>query len=182
LPTTKGSAWPTQPTPPASSYRAGDDAVVVGDAAVEVLLGTEVKALEGDRHLEWVVVEQNETGERRTLTAGALVVLIGAAAHQDGRPRCRRWRHGRPLRRRIPHADPELNAIGPFQTEQRLDCVEVAAKGEHVADDQLRVGVVERHAEALAEQSEIESSIGSSITKTTVSGSGRGVGLEGKVL
>jgi len=51
--------------------------------AVEVLLGTEVKALEDDQHLERVVVEQIEGGTRRTLAAGVLVVLIGAAAHTD---------------------------------------------------------------------------------------------------
>jgi thioredoxin reductase (NADPH) len=48
------------------------------DPKVEVLLGHEVRELQGEGHLERVTVEYAPTGERRTLKAGALVILIGA--------------------------------------------------------------------------------------------------------
>ena len=50
---------------------------------VEVLLGHEVRQIEGDDHLEQVVVARTASGDRRTLTAGALVILIGATPHTD---------------------------------------------------------------------------------------------------
>jgi thioredoxin reductase (NADPH) len=46
--------------------------------AVDVLLGHEVRAVSGGEHLEQVVVEETRSGERHTLAAGAMVVLIGA--------------------------------------------------------------------------------------------------------
>jgi thioredoxin reductase (NADPH) len=45
---------------------------------IDVLLGHEVRAVSGDGHLDRVTVEEIATGERRTLDAGAMVVLIGA--------------------------------------------------------------------------------------------------------
>jgi thioredoxin reductase (NADPH) len=45
---------------------------------VEVLLGHEIRAVGGDGHLDAVTVEKTGTGERRTLEAGAMVVLIGS--------------------------------------------------------------------------------------------------------
>ena len=51
---------------------------IAADPAVEVILGSEVKALDGDGHLERVTIEDTRTGERRTLEAQAIVVLIGA--------------------------------------------------------------------------------------------------------
>jgi len=48
-----------------------------------VLLGHEVRGLEGEGHLERVVVEETRSGGRRTVGAGALVVLIGATPHTD---------------------------------------------------------------------------------------------------
>ena len=51
---------------------------IARDPAVEVMLGYEVRALAGEGRLEHVTVEQTSSGERRTLDAGALVVLIGA--------------------------------------------------------------------------------------------------------
>lgn len=51
--------------------------------AIDVLLGHEVRTVEGEDHLEQVVVEETATGRPRTLAAGALVVLIGAAPHTD---------------------------------------------------------------------------------------------------
>jgi thioredoxin reductase (NADPH) len=48
---------------------------------VEVLLGSEVRELEGDGRLEGVVVEKRDSGERRRLAASALFVFIGADPH-----------------------------------------------------------------------------------------------------
>ncbi|HEV7461004.1 MAG TPA: FAD-dependent oxidoreductase [Solirubrobacteraceae bacterium] len=45
---------------------------------VEVMRNTEVRELVGDRALEALVVENNQTGERRTIAARALFVFIGA--------------------------------------------------------------------------------------------------------
>jgi thioredoxin reductase (NADPH) len=53
---------------------------------VEVLAGHEVRGVEGNGHLERVVVEKTAVGTGRTLTAGALVVLIGATPHTDWLP------------------------------------------------------------------------------------------------
>jgi thioredoxin reductase (NADPH) len=51
---------------------------IAADPAVEVMLGSEVRGVSGDGRLERVIVEETETGERRTVEAGAMVVLIGA--------------------------------------------------------------------------------------------------------
>jgi thioredoxin reductase (NADPH) len=56
---------------------------IAREPAVEVLLGHEVRGVEGDGHLERIVVEERASGTRRTLAAGALVVLIGASPHTD---------------------------------------------------------------------------------------------------
>jgi thioredoxin reductase (NADPH) len=54
----------------------------VTDAAnVELLVNTEVKELVGEDRLEGVMVEDNRSGERRTLGARALFVFIGAQAN-----------------------------------------------------------------------------------------------------
>jgi thioredoxin reductase (NADPH) len=51
---------------------------IARDPAVEVLTGHEVRAVGGDGTLEHVTVEAAGSGERRTLHARAMVVLIGA--------------------------------------------------------------------------------------------------------
>ena len=48
-----------------------------------MLLGQEVRAVNGKGHLEAVTVEDLHSGGRRRLAAGALVVLIGATPHTD---------------------------------------------------------------------------------------------------
>ncbi len=48
---------------------------------VELLVGTEIRELLGEEHLEGVVVEDNRTGARRTLGARALFAFIGAQAN-----------------------------------------------------------------------------------------------------
>jgi thioredoxin reductase (NADPH) len=48
---------------------------------VEVLRTTEVRELVGDRALEALVVEKNQTGERRRIEARELFVFIGAKPH-----------------------------------------------------------------------------------------------------
>jgi thioredoxin reductase (NADPH) len=50
---------------------------------VEVLLSTEVRELIGERTLEAVAVENNQTQERRTIPARAMFIFIGARPHTD---------------------------------------------------------------------------------------------------
>ncbi|MGH3922727.1 MAG: hypothetical protein ACRDTT_07655, partial [Pseudonocardiaceae bacterium] len=81
------------------------------DDRIEVLLHTEVRDLLGDHSLDAVVVEDNQTGGRRTLEAKELFVFIGATPCTDWTAdtvarfrrlhidRCRR-RQGRGLRLR----------------------------------------------------------------------------------
>jgi thioredoxin reductase (NADPH) len=56
---------------------------IARDARIEVLLAHEVRELAGDGHLERVTIENIHTGERRTLSAGAMIVLIGAMPRTD---------------------------------------------------------------------------------------------------
>src|SRR5262249_13316041 len=56
---------------------------IAREPAVEVLLGYEVSGVEGEGHLDRVIVAQAATGGGRTIAAGALVVLIGATPHTD---------------------------------------------------------------------------------------------------
>jgi len=51
---------------------------IAHDPNVEVLLGHEVRELDGDGHVERVTVAVARTDERRTVAAGGVVVLIGA--------------------------------------------------------------------------------------------------------
>jgi thioredoxin reductase (NADPH) len=54
---------------------------IVRHGAIEVLLHSEVQEALGDRALESVVVEDNQTGQRHTVEAHALFVFIGAEPH-----------------------------------------------------------------------------------------------------
>jgi thioredoxin reductase (NADPH) len=56
---------------------------ILSEPGVEAHLHTEVRELVGDRTLEALVVEDNLTGERRTLPAQKLFVFIGAQPHTD---------------------------------------------------------------------------------------------------
>jgi thioredoxin reductase (NADPH) len=51
---------------------------IAAESSVEVMVGSEVRALHGDGRLEQVTVEETRTGEHRTVEAQAMVVLIGA--------------------------------------------------------------------------------------------------------
>ena len=51
---------------------------IAADPAVDVMLGSEVRAVDGDERLERVTVEEARSGAHRTLEARAMVVLIGA--------------------------------------------------------------------------------------------------------
>jgi thioredoxin reductase (NADPH) len=51
---------------------------IEADARIEVLQHTEVRGLEGATHLERVVLEDNQTGERRTVACQGLFCFIGA--------------------------------------------------------------------------------------------------------
>jgi len=48
------------------------------DPNIEVLTHTEVRGLAGDTHLEEITLEQNATGEKRTVVCGGLFCFIGA--------------------------------------------------------------------------------------------------------
>jgi thioredoxin reductase (NADPH) len=56
---------------------------IATDPGVEVLLGHEVRGVGGTDRLERVEVEKTASAVRRTLEAGALVVLIGATPYTD---------------------------------------------------------------------------------------------------
>jgi thioredoxin reductase (NADPH) len=51
---------------------------IESDPEIDVLLSHEVRTVSGNAHLRHITVEHAGTGERRTLHAGAMVVLIGA--------------------------------------------------------------------------------------------------------
>ena len=53
------------------------------DPRIEVLVHTEVRELLGDKSLEAVLVQDNESGEQRTLEAKELFVFIGATPCTD---------------------------------------------------------------------------------------------------
>ena len=55
----------------------------IAHSEIEVLLGHEIRELAGAGYLEQVIVENVRTGERRTIDAGAMVVLIGAAPRTE---------------------------------------------------------------------------------------------------
>lgn len=55
----------------------------IAHSEIEVLLGHEVREVAGPGHLEQVIVENLSTGQRRTIDAGAMVVLIGAAPRTE---------------------------------------------------------------------------------------------------
>jgi thioredoxin reductase (NADPH) len=59
---------------------------IAHDPAVDVLLGHEVRAVSGREHLEQVIVEGTRSGERQTLAARAMVVLIGAQPRTEWLP------------------------------------------------------------------------------------------------
>src|SRR5262249_44178622 len=52
-------------------------------AGVRVLLGYEIREVDGEQHLERITVENVKSLERSTIEAGAMVVLIGAAPQTD---------------------------------------------------------------------------------------------------
>jgi thioredoxin reductase (NADPH) len=56
---------------------------IAADPAVEVMLGSQVRAVDGDGRLEQVTVEEDPRGAQRTLDARAMVVLIGAEPPTD---------------------------------------------------------------------------------------------------
>jgi thioredoxin reductase (NADPH) len=53
---------------------------------IEVLLNTEVRQMHGDRHLRWVEIVNNKTGEVRKLNTPALFSFIGATPRTDWLP------------------------------------------------------------------------------------------------
>ena len=51
---------------------------IARNPTIDVLLGHEVRAVNGNGHLAGVTVRDTDSGKQRTLEAGAMVVLIGA--------------------------------------------------------------------------------------------------------
>jgi thioredoxin reductase (NADPH) len=111
---------------------------------VDVLLHTEVRELVGDAELEGVVVEDTQTGERRTLEASALFVFIGADP-------CTSWlaaavaldRHGFVL------TGPDLDGARRADGREPL-LLETSLPGVFAAGD-VRSGSVKRVAAAVGE-------------------------------
>jgi thioredoxin reductase (NADPH) len=58
----------------------------IAASGLDVLLDSEVRALAGDQHLEQVTVQRVGGDDQRTIAAGVLVVLIGAAPRTDWLP------------------------------------------------------------------------------------------------
>jgi thioredoxin reductase (NADPH) len=116
---------------------------------VEVLLNTEVRALEGDTTLEGVIAENKRTGERLRLPARAMFVFIGADPHTGWLRDCVALdRHGFVLTG--PQAAPALPE-GEREPRQPL-LLETSRPGVLAAGD-VRSGSIKRVASAVGEGS-----------------------------
>jgi thioredoxin reductase (NADPH) len=110
---------------------------------VEVLLNTEVRELLGDDTLEALVVEDNRTGDRRTLDARAMFVFIGVQPHAQ-------W-----LADQLALDDNGFiltgtDAARPGQADRRPLPLETSRPGVFAAGD-VRSGSVKRVASAVGE-------------------------------
>ena len=118
---------------------------------VEVLLNTNVTAVEGEEHLERVSIENTATGERRTAAAHSLFVFIGAAPKTE-------WLSGVVARdeRGFILSGADLMDNGKRPKGWRLDrdpfLLETSVPGIFVAGD-VRHGSVKRCASAVGEGS-----------------------------
>jgi thioredoxin reductase (NADPH) len=118
-------------------------------SSVEVLLDTEVRALEGESALDSVIVENNRTGERRRLPAKAMFVFIGADPHTGWlRQRVALDRHGFVLTGRA------AAAARPGDRREPRDplLLETSMPGVLAAGD-VRSGSIKRVASAVGEGS-----------------------------
>jgi len=113
---------------------------------VEVVLSTEVRELVGERTLEALVVENNQTHERRTIPARAMFIFIGARPHTD-------WLGGE-----VALDDNGYVLTGPDLMERHPDqehvprMLETSCPGVFAAGD-VRSGSIKRVATAVGEGS-----------------------------
>jgi thioredoxin reductase (NADPH) len=56
---------------------------IANEPTIDVLLGHEIRGVDGTDHVERVEVEETRSATRRTLDVGAVIVLIGATPHTD---------------------------------------------------------------------------------------------------
>jgi thioredoxin reductase (NADPH) len=110
---------------------------IARDPNIEVLVHTEVRELLGDDVLEALVVEDEQTGRRRTIDTRALFVFIGADPYTD-------WLAGLVA----------LDADGFVVTGRRADeaalALETSRPGVFAAGD-VRSGSIKRVASAVGE-------------------------------
>ena len=122
---------------------------IEADARIEVLQHTEVRGLEGDAHLQRVVLEHSDRGERTTLDCAGVFCFIGAVPSASWLPDCvLRDRAGFVLTdRSLPDPLPESRFGGrdplPFET---------SAPGIFAVGD-VRSGSMKRVAAAVGEGS-----------------------------
>jgi thioredoxin reductase (NADPH) len=116
---------------------------------IEVMLHTDVRELVGDRVLEGLVVEDNRTGERRTLDARALFVFIGAAPHTEWLGEQVALDDGRFILTGRPAARAAGNGVWTSVGRQPL-LLETSLPGVFAAGD-VRKGSIKRVASAVGE-------------------------------
>ena len=116
---------------------------IASDERIELLTHTEVVELRGEGHLEEVVLEGNETGERQTLGCRAMFSMIGAEPNT-------RWLEGAVA----------LDDHGFVLTGHEVGAHGMATSAEGVfAVGDLRAGSVKRVASAVGEGSVVVSAI-----------------------
>jgi thioredoxin reductase (NADPH) len=125
---------------------------VEGIENVEVLAHTEVRELLGEDGLEGLVVENNRSGERRTLDTRALFVFIGAEANTSWlRDAVELDEHGFVLTgRALEHSALDMNVWQELAREPYL--LETSLPGIFAAGD-VRSGSIKRVASAVGEGS-----------------------------
>lgn len=125
---------------------------VEGIENVEVLAHTEVRELLGEDGLEGLVVENNRSGERRTLDTRALFVFIGAEANTSWlRDAVELDEHGFVLTgRALEHSALDTNVWQELSREPYL--LETSMPGIFAAGD-VRSGSIKRVASAVGEGS-----------------------------
>jgi thioredoxin reductase (NADPH) len=122
------------------------------ESAIEVVYDSEVREVDGNDHLEKVVVEETRTRARRILRASAMFILIGAEPHTQ-------WLRGTVQLDATgyvvsgPGLDPDLRRQQPWQSLARDPyLLETSRPGVFVAGD-VRSGSVKRVAAAVGEGS-----------------------------
>ncbi|MEA2224892.1 MAG: thioredoxin reductase [Solirubrobacteraceae bacterium] len=117
-------------------------------SGVEVLLDTEVRALEGEGTLEAVIAENKRTGKRRRLPARAMFVFIGADPHTGWLRQCVALdRHGFVL------TGPAAAKLGEGERGSRQPLLLETSRPGVLAAGDVRSGSIKRVASAVGEGS-----------------------------